>query len=58
MTRPSTASERAAHAAFRKQLANENVRAAFLHAKQRAITARLKAGRKQLELPFELKETA
>jgi hypothetical protein len=54
MSRPPSA----ATLAHRKQMAYENVRAAYLAAKQRVITARLKAGRKQLPLPFELKETA
>lgn len=41
------------HAAWRRMLALQNVRAAYLAAKQRLITARLAQGLKQLPLPLE-----
>ena len=41
---------------YRAKLLRENIRAAYLRAKHRVITARLEQGRKQLELP--LKEVA
>lgn len=44
--------------AYRKQFDRANVRAAYLRARQRVITAKLAAGRKQLSLPFELKEAS
>lgn len=48
-----------AHAAWRKRLTLENVRACYLRARQRQITARLAQGRKQLELPLlDLKEAS
>jgi len=38
---------------YRRQFGRANVRAAYLQAKQRVITAKLAQGRKQLELPLE-----
>lgn len=39
--------------AYRRQFDLHNIRMAYLRAKQRVITAKLAAGRKQLALPLE-----